>query len=134
MKVILDCNVLIAAGLKDGICRSVALYCTQYTEMYLSEEVLLEYLLVARRKKFIRYQQTLEKLIILFTDVATMVEADHAPSIILPDPNDLRYVHLAMHVNADYLITGNTKDFPNKIYGATKIITPREFFDLHIKN
>jgi hypothetical protein len=30
---------------------------------------------------------------------------------------------------ADYLITGNTGDFP-KDHGSTKIITPRDFLDL----
>ena len=126
MKVILDCNVLIAAALKDGICRAVVFYAIQHSNLFLSESIILEYLLVARRKKFERYQYFLEKLIILFSDVATMIEPKDF-IIKLPDPSDVKYINLALHTNAQYLITGNKKDFPENTYGITQIISPRDF-------
>jgi predicted nucleic acid-binding protein len=42
--------------------------------------------------------------------------------------SDNRFYECAEVSGADYLITGNTDDFP-KEHGPTKIITPRDFLD-----
>ena len=60
MKIIIDCNVLIAAGLKDGVCRACLKYSVENGTIYLTENILLEYLRVIRRDKFKKYQELLE--------------------------------------------------------------------------
>ena len=42
------------------------------------------------------------------------------------DKSDNRFYECADAAGANYLITGNTNDFP-KDHGPTKIITPRDF-------
>ncbi len=42
--------------------------------------------------------------------------------------SDNRFYECAEAAGADYIITGNTADFP-KDHGPTKIITPRSFLD-----
>lgn len=129
MKLIIDCNVIISAALKDGICRKVIISSLQKGEIYLSKDILLEYLLVSRREKFKAHQSYLEKIIDLVAQSAQMLEAN--PSYIeLPDPHDKKYIDLAITINAEFLIRGNLVDFPNKIYGKTKVIAPRLFLDL----
>jgi predicted nucleic acid-binding protein len=38
---------------------------------------------------------------------------------------------LALASNADFLTTGNTKDFILNEYKNTKILTPREYWDVY---
>jgi putative PIN family toxin of toxin-antitoxin system len=133
MHLIIDCNVLIAAGLKDGICRKVLKYAVLSCNVYLTEEILLEYLLVIRRDKFKQYKSTLEELAILLSDVAKIVKQQNV-SFILPDNDDLKYLKAAASAKADFIITGNTKDFPDEQYGTIRIITPREFYEKFVNN
>lgn len=128
MKLIIDCNVIISAALKDGICRKVLLLALQKGEIYVSKDILLEYLLVSRRDKFKAHQSYLEQLIDLVGQAAQVTEANLSV-IELPDVNDKKYIDLAITVGAEFLITGNLADFPNKIYGKTNVISPRVFFD-----
>lgn len=126
MKIIMDCNVLIAAGIKDGVCRSVLKYIIENCELYLSRDIILEYLLVSRRSKFQEHQHYLEKVIELISRVA-IVEDPHSSDVSLPDIDDKMYIDLSFHTKADYLITGNLKHFPDKKYGDTFIIAPHDF-------
>ncbi len=128
MKIVIDCNVIISAALTDGLCRKVLRWTLQNEEIYLSKDILLEYILVSRREKFKAYQSYIEKLIDLVGQAAQITEANYS-TIKLPDPHDKQYIDLALTVNAEFLITGNLADFPDKIYGATTIISPRLFFD-----
>ena len=45
--------------------------------------------------------------------------------------SDIRFYECAEAASADFLITGNTKDF-SRDYKTTRIITPRAFLDLII--
>jgi predicted nucleic acid-binding protein len=42
---------------------------------------------------------------------------------------DNRFLECAEAAEAAYLVTGNTKHFP-ECYGSTKIVTPRQFWDV----
>jgi putative PIN family toxin of toxin-antitoxin system len=131
MKIVIDCNVLIAASLKDGMCRKVLRNVIQSHESYISEPILLEFLQVARRKKFKKYQTHLEYYIQLYADVAKIINPNPC-KIKLPDTDDIMYLDLCTHIQAAYLITGNSKDFPDKKYEETIIISPAHFFERYI--
>jgi predicted nucleic acid-binding protein len=38
-------------------------------------------------------------------------------SITSPDPADTKFLHRALAASADYLVTGNKRDFPDSPYG-----------------
>lgn len=133
MKLIIDCNVLIAAGLKNGLCRNVLMRSVEISDIYLSQEILMEYLLVTRREKFAGFQKNLEHLIELVSQVAILIEPQKS-TFELPDPNDKKYVDLALSAGANFLITGNLVDFPERKYGCTEVLSPRNFLDIHLKN
>jgi len=128
MKFIIDCNVLIAAGLKDGLCRRVIEESLSRGILYISKEIILEYLLVSRRDKFKSRQAYLEELIELLTKAANIVDPPSS-SFDLPDPQDKKYIDLAIVIKADFLVMGNLKHFPDKKYGKTDVVSPREFFE-----
>ncbi len=47
----------------------------------------------------------------------------------LPHKADEAYLAADLADNADILITGNRKHFPEKEYVGVRILTPREFLD-----
>jgi len=126
MKIVIDCNVLISAGLKNGLCREVLKKSLDRGELYLSTEVIVEYLLVSRRDKLKAHQPYLEKLIEAIVEGSSLIKPTPSP-FILPDPYDQKYVDLAISAEANFLITGNLKDFPERAYGRTIVFSPREF-------
>ena len=46
-----------------------------------------------------------------------------------PDPNDDMFLELAVSGNADYLITGNLKDFPPSPFQGLPILSPAAFLE-----
>lgn len=132
MKIVIDCNVLISAGLKDGVCRALLRKVLEKEEIYLSREVILEYLLVSRREKFKAHQPYLEKLVELIAEASSIIEPKLS-KFHLPDASDKKYIDLAISAEADFLITGNLIHFPEKKYEKTEITSPRNFVDRFLK-
>lgn len=48
---------------------------------------------------------------------------------LLKDSDDNKFLELAIEVKADFIITGNTRDFTIREIGITKIVTPTEYWD-----
>ena len=129
MKVVLDCNVLISAGLNAGTCRTVLSDVVGAHQLILSQAILQEYVTVARRPRFAVAGNTLIGLIKAVSGNAVLVDPDPA-SVRLPDPKDQFYLDAAIAAGADVLITGNKKHFPEAAYYGVQIVSPREFLEL----
>lgn len=66
-----------------------------------------------------------------------MKSVKYTPEIkldIISDQDDNMILELAYESKADFIITGNTNDFTISEYLHTKIVTPREFWELIINN
>jgi putative PIN family toxin of toxin-antitoxin system len=129
MKVVLDCNVLISAGLNAGTCRAVLSQVVRTHQLILSRAILREYLAVSRRPRFADAETILIGLIKAVSRSAVLVQPEVA-SIQLPDLQDRIYLDAAISARADVLITGNKKHFPQAAYDRVHIVSPREFLDL----
>jgi uncharacterized protein len=128
MKTVIDCNVIIAAGLKDGLCRNVLYEIIKNHTNHISSDILLEYVEVVGRSKFIQHKSLLQDIIQTLYEASRFIEyRSSASNPILPDPKDQMYIDLALVVEADYLITGNLKHFPRKLYGSLAIMSPADF-------
>jgi predicted nucleic acid-binding protein len=46
------------------------------------------------------------------------------------DPDDDKFLELALEAKATYLITGNTEHFPSEPYKGIRIVSPAEFLKL----
>lgn len=125
MKIVLDCKVLISAGLSDGNCRKALREALNNHTLYLSKEILREYTTVIARPKFKDAQGYLYSLIETICKVSELVELARS-DFILPDKNDLIYLDTALTSSAQYLVTGNIKDFPQGSYKSCRIITPKD--------
>lgn len=129
MKIVLDCNVLISAGLSDANCRKVLWQVLHNHTLYLSKKILLEYTTVIARPKFKEAHNYLYSLIEAVCKSSELVEIVRS-DFVLPDKNDLIYLDTALTASAEYLVTGNIKDFPQGQYKSSKIITPKDFLEI----
>jgi putative PIN family toxin of toxin-antitoxin system len=118
MKVVLDCNVLISAGLNAGTCRSVLSDVVRAHQLILSQAILQD-VTVARRPRFAVAGNTLIGLIKAVSGNAVLVDPDPA-SVPLPDPKDQIYLDTAIAAGAEVVITGNKMHFPK----AANLVVP----------
>ena len=137
LKVIIDTNVFISSLIQhnypfliiDNIFKE-----RNTIELCLSEELQNEYSEVLNRIKFFRYSDYDMKSKILLANIDNF-GCKYFPSIklnIIKDESDNKFLELSETCNADYFITGNTKHFPMKEYKNTKIVTPKEFWELEV--
>lgn len=123
MRIIIDCNVIISAGLTNGNCRGVLQWVLENHTLILSEEILEEYISVISRRKFQRYLAYFQELIINLCQIGLLVKPSTS-SYPLIDKSDEKYIAAAEAGQAEILITGNTKHFPEDNYGFIRIMTP----------
>jgi len=130
LRLVLDTNVVISAALKPkGLQRTVFLLAiSKPARLYVSEAILAEYRMVLARPE-LRIRKGLQ---LQFLDLVA-----NCAQLVLPtrlvkassDPDDDKFLECADEARADYLVTGNLRNFP-KFWKATKIVSAREFVSL----
>lgn len=134
-KIIIDTNVLVSSLLQKSypfLIISDILRKNSIT-LCVSGPLMHEYHDVLHREKFskfIDFAAWAETLLIDIERKATFF----TPSIILNVIRDLpdnRLLELAVESEADYLITGNTNDFTFSSYEITRIVNPKEYWELY---
>ena len=99
MKTVIDCNVIISAGITDGSCREVIKEIIINHNNFISEEILSEYKEVISRKKFISYKPRLVSLIELICENSSFEEIDnYNMKYSLPDKDDEIYLQIAFKI------------------------------------
>lgn len=129
MRVVLDCNVIVSAAWNEGPARRMVRYAVTHATILISPTMLAEYERVCDYPKLSAKRPVLAGMIAELKRVGTPVD-DAPPSIELPDPKDVAYVTTALEGEADVLVTGNLKHFPDRLYGTTRILSVREFAEL----
>ena len=131
MKVIIDCNVLISAGVGSKTCRELITTILRYHQHYLSDPILEEYYEVCSRSKFIKNKKRIHEL--MRTVCSRSVFVSYVKTgIDLNDKKDEKYLDTALIAEVDYIITGNIKDLPTQ-YGKINICNPATFLQLYSK-
>ena len=126
MRVVIDCNIVVAAARIDGLCRTALIAAIRDHEIVLSEPIMDEYRDVCARRKHRAYQPIMLALIDLLDIVALIAEP--APvDFGLQDPDDEIYLATAHASEAHALITGNIRHFSKRFYKEIEILTPSEF-------
>ncbi len=55
--------------------------------------------------------------------------APAGPEPLLPDPGDAKFLHCAEAAQAEYLVTGNKRHFPQEACGAVRVVSAGELLD-----
>ena len=126
-RVVLDTNVIVSACLTpEGAAATILELALLGTfTLGISPEVLAEYREVLARTKFSRQQERIKILLDGIADVAVAAAPKHTISI-SQDYENNRFLECAIAAQADFLVTGNLKHFP-EAFENIRIATPRDF-------
>lgn len=134
-KIILDTNVIVSALISKGAPWEIVynIVLEHEVKMYVSEPVLKEYTEVLSRDKFARFKdfKANADLIVATITALAIVEYPNIELKVLQDKDDNKFLELAATVDADFIITGNTKHFNINEFRNTKIVTPAEYLENH---
>jgi hypothetical protein len=133
-KVILDTNIIVSALISNSIPTKILyeLVLTQKVKTCLTDEIFAEYIEVLNREKFTKYTDFKSKADVVLNklrEISTYYETNRKIEI-LSDTSDNKFLELAAISSADYLITGNILDFQITEFEYTRILTPREYWNL----
>lgn len=130
IKVVLDANIYVSFFLtrSETIAAIFSLWKAGTFTMYASGEMIAEIYRVFRYPKIRKRmadadQWALSDLLESHTERAFIVEDVHFPR----DPDDAVYLEAAQACGADYLVSGDSHLLSLKKFGATRIVSPKEF-------
>lgn len=129
-KVVLDTNILVSAFIKPEGKEALILQLglAGLFQLCISEAMLAEYEEVLGRPKFKRPPYLVSALIVALRRKALLVYPKRTLKISLHQP-DNRFLECAEAAQADFLITGNKRHFPNR-WKITRTVSSRELFQL----
>jgi len=133
IRVVLDTNVIVSAVLIRGGAEAYALHLATVgkVQLYASKAILAEYEGVLRRDKFRRLGvKAIEETLRLIRRVAIVVNPAETLTV-SPDESDNRFLECADAAEADFLVTGNKRHFPNA-WKKTAVIRARELVEILI--
>ncbi len=130
IRVVIDTNVVVSANLIDeGLPASILdLAANKKILMVVSVPVLAEYEKVLSRPRLKLDPIKVKNSLTVIRSTSKLVKPKRMVKK-SPDESDNRFYECAEAGKANFLITGNTKDFPES-YKGTRIVTPREFIEL----
>jgi putative PIN family toxin of toxin-antitoxin system len=126
MRIVLDTNVIVSALLTpQGVpAKILGLVLNGAIEIGYDNSVLVEYIDVLNRGKFNLNKELINSVIDFVKYEGKYIIAE-PQNIKFQDEDDKVFYALYKSGEIDYLITGNTKDFPKD----KNIITPRKFIE-----
>ncbi|MBI2688352.1 MAG: putative toxin-antitoxin system toxin component, PIN family [Acidobacteria bacterium] len=129
MRVVLDTNILISACWTPGgnEWRVLSLAKSGLLGVCLSDALEAEYQDVAQRRKFAKYQQCLALAIGDISAIAVRVQPQSICKA-CTDPDDNLLLDCAAAGGAQYVITGNLRDFPTA-WNGIGVINARMLLD-----
>lgn len=130
IRVVLDTNIVVSALLQPlGPSANVLLLTLSGTvRMCLSGATFAEYEEVLQRPRFQLKEEVIGSALDAIRSQAQWTRPTH-PVRVCSDPDDDIFLECAQAAGANYLVTGNVKDFPARWFD-TEVVTPRRFLEL----
>jgi len=134
-RVVIDTNVIVSSLIQRGYSNLIIndLFLENKFQICVSDELLAEYYEVLARPKFSKFKDFFIHAEALLVDIETKA-TKFFPAItlhLISDDDDNMILELADECDADFVITGNTTDFTFPTYKKTKIVTPKEYWDIY---
>lgn len=133
LRSVFDTNVLISAALlSDRTPRRALLFALEEGDVLMSEAIFEELESRLYRKKFDRYLDDVKRSNFLnwLYGLVQFVDVKGVGVEVCVDPDDNKFLDVAISGGAAYLVTGNLKDFPVSYYEGVSIVSPAQFVRL----
>lgn len=130
LRLVIDTNVVVSAALKpDGLQRTVVvLALTKPARWYVTDDILAEYRDVLGRPE-LHVRKGLRNQLVQDIRNRTHCLALAGRLHVSLDAGDNKFLECADAARADYLVTGNSRHFP-EFWKCTKVISSREFISI----
>jgi putative PIN family toxin of toxin-antitoxin system len=128
---IIDTNILVSAMLSPRGNEALIVLGVKhgFVRLYFSEEILEEYSIVLARPKFGFPPHEIAALIDMLRGRGKLIQVVTRAGI-SPDPGDDKFIACALASKADFLVTGNRRDLPDKQIAPTKVVSTSDLLDL----
>lgn len=129
--VVIDTNIVVSAMLRSGGLPEAVfnLAIDRLTvQLYFSEPIMAEYEEVLRRPRLDIQSGKVTHALTRIREAGLVV----TPAVVVTaarDPDDNIFLECAQAAKAEYLLTGNLKDFP-RVWETTRIVSAREFMEV----
>lgn len=94
----------------------------------ISAAIIEEYAEVLARPKFAFPPDDIVAVIAMFGEKGELI-APQGDAPTLPDLDDAKFLHCAAVAQAEYLVTGNKRHFPQEACGSVRVVGARELLD-----
>jgi putative PIN family toxin of toxin-antitoxin system len=132
-KIVIDTNVIVSSLIQKAYPYRIVhdLFIEDKIQLCISDDLMFEYYEVLARPKFSKFPDFVARAEILLAEIETKARR-YQPKIkldIISDKDDNMILELADESGADFIVTGNTKDFTFDSYKQTKIVSPKEYWE-----
>ena len=127
LRVVLDTNVVVSGLLhqKGAPAAILDAATSKRFRCYISESLLDEYRAV-RTRDYLGLNQHRAARFIRDLRKAAIFVVPRKKVAVARDPDDDRVTECALEARADFIVTGNIRDFPARFHGV-RVVTPRDF-------
>jgi len=129
MKIILDSNVIIAAFAGRGLCNSVFELCFDRYDLFISEHIISE-VYSNLHKKLNLPKKNADRIFLYLKEFCLVKNYDKLKNRISKNKDDDEISGLAKATKADCIITGDNDLLILDRFDITKIISPRQFWEI----
>ena len=134
-KIIIDTNVIVSALIQKSYPFQIVseLLLENKIQLCISKELFSEYFEVLFRPKFSRFPDFFRNAenILSLIESSSIIYNPTQKLFIISDEDDNMILELAEECSADFIITGNSRDFIFSSYKETKIVSPKEYWEFY---
>jgi uncharacterized protein len=130
IRAVIDTNVLVSGLLSPSGNEALILLAIHQGLVHpcVSQDILEEYAAVLARPKFAFPPGEIAAVLAMFRSRGELFLPDVSAAA-SSDPADTKFLQCAEAAQADYLVTGNKRDFPDASYGPTRVVNAGELLD-----
>lgn len=130
IRAVIDTNVLISGLLAPKGNEALILLAVHQglVRPCFSEAIMQEYEGVLARPKFSFEPEQIAALLAMLQAKGELFRPKGSQTS-SPDPDDAKFLHCAEEAAAEFIVTGNKRDFPDAPYGPTRVVNAGELLD-----
>jgi len=131
IRAVIDTNVLVSGLIASLGNEALIVLAIQQglIKPYFSAEILEEYTEALARPKFGFPPDEIEAVIALVRSRGEQVLQPEPLASPAPDPADEKFIACALTAAADFIVTGNKRDFPLELCGKVRIVNASELLE-----